>query len=174
VVVRKRFNLSGRAFVFVTTTVTDWLPVFADDVIAWAVLDQLRDAVDYYNVSLVGWVLMPSHLHALLGFREVEQLSRFMQSFKILSSKKIKELDLGLLRNQLWHNGNFRLWKPRFDDIVISSEEQFKIKLDYIHNNPVKAGLVSDACLWQYSSASDWLRDDASILKVDKGFSWIK
>ena len=173
-VIRKRLNLSGRALVFVTTTVTDRLPVFGDDALARAVLDQLREAVDHYNVSLVGYVLMPSHLHTLLGFRHVEQLSRFMQSFKILSAKRIKRLDLGPFRNQLWHNANFRLWKPRFDDLAITSEEQFKIKLDYIHNNPVRAGLVSDACRWRYSSASNWLRDRAGMLKVDKEFLWTK
>ncbi len=58
--------------------------------------------------------------------------------------------------------------------MAITSEEQFKIKLDYIHNNPVRAGLVSDAYRWRYSSASNWLRDRAGMLKVDKGFSWTK
>jgi len=58
--------------------------------------------------------------------------------------------------------------------LVVTSQEQFRIKLDYIHNNPVKAGLVSDACRWPYSSVSDWLSDRAGLLRVDKEFSWTK
>jgi len=117
---------------------------------------------------------MPSHLHALMGFRHVEQLSKFMQSFKILSSKRIKELDLGTFHDQLWHNGNFRLWKPRFNDLVITSEKQFRIKLDYIHNNPIKAGLATRAGDWRYSSASEWSHDRPGMIKVDREFSWME
>jgi putative transposase len=171
--VRKRLKLTGRALIFVTTTVVDWLPVFDTEALAHTVLDQLRETSNHYQVSLVGYVLMPSHFHALMGFRHVEQLSKFMQSFKILSSKRIKELDLGTFHDQLWHNGNFRLWKPRFDDLVITSEKQFKIKLDYIHNNPIKAGLATRACDWRYSSASEWLCDRPCMIKVDKEFSWM-
>jgi putative transposase len=173
-VVRKKLKLTGRALIFVTTTVADWRPVFYTETLAHAVLDQLHETLNYYHVSLVGYVLMPSHLHALMGFRHVEQLSKFMQSFKILSSKRIKGLDLGTFQNQLWHNGNFRLWKPRFDNLVITSEKQFRIKLDYIHNNPVKAELVAHAGDWKYSSASEWLYDRAGMIKVDKGFSWME
>jgi hypothetical protein len=55
------------------------------------------------------------------------------------------------------HNGRFVFWKQRFDDLVIWLEKQFRIKVDYIHNNPVKAGLVERAVDYPYSSARDWL-----------------
>jgi len=173
-VVRKRLKLTGHALVFVTTTVNDWLPVFKDERIAVAVLHQLRDTLNHYDVSLVGYVLMLSHLHAFLGFRHIEQLSKFMQGFKILSAKRIKIFDLGEFHDLLWKGGRFRLWKPRFDDLIITSEKQFRIKLDYIHNNPVKAGLASHACDWRYSSASDWLTDRPGLLAINKTFSWVK
>jgi putative transposase len=172
-VVRKRLKITGRALVFVTTAVTDWLPIFSNEVLAHTVLAQLRETSNHFGVSLVGYVLMPSHLHALLGFPHVELLSKFMQSVKILSAKRIKELDLGIYRDRLRVNGEFRLWRPRFDDLLISSEKQLKIKLDYIHNNPVKAGLVTHAGDWKYSSASDWLDNCPGIIKVDKEFSWM-
>ena len=130
---------------------------------------------------------MPSHLHALLGFRQIELLSKFMQSFKILSAKRIKELLLDdggadvdspwanrpQFLDQLFTDGKFRLWQPRFDDVVITSQEQFKVKLDYIHHNPVKAGLIDRAEDWEYSSAGDWLSDRAGVIAIDKKFEWI-
>jgi hypothetical protein len=58
------------------------------------------------------------------------------------------------------------LWKDRFDDLVIESEETLRVKIEYIHNNPVRAALVSDPEDWRYSSARNYLRDDHSILPV--------
>ena len=50
------------------------------------------------------------------------------------------------------------IWMPRFDDLAIYTEKQFRTKLNYIHNNPVKAGLVSKVTEYEFSSAVDWLQ----------------
>ena len=42
-----------------------------------------------------------------------------------------------------------------------------KIKVNYIHNNPVKAGLVDEDIKWKYSSARNYLKDDHSVLAID-------
>jgi putative transposase len=168
--VRKRPEIEGRALVSVTTSVTNWLPVFKNKTAAHAALEQLGETARYFNVSTVGYVLMPSHLHTLLGFSEIERLSRFMQSFKSLSSRRIEKLDLGSIFENLRVRDRFRLWRPRFDDLVIHSDEQFRVKLDYIHNNPVKAGLVRKAIDWPFSSARDWLGNGGSLLEIDKEF----
>jgi len=172
-VVRKRLNIKGQALVFVTITVQGWKPVFSNDIIAETILNQFDESLEYYNVSLIGYVLMPSHLHALLGFKKVEYLSKFVQSFKILSTKRVKSIKELIPFNITVVNGRISLWKPRFDDTIIISEKQFKIKLDYIHNNPVKAGLVRSPEDWLYSSASEWLLDKPSRLRIDKEFNWL-
>ena len=56
---------------------------------------------------------------------------------------------------------------PRFDDVLIHSKEQYEIKLNYIHNNPVKRGLVQRPEDWLYSSARNYLLGDHSIIRVD-------
>jgi len=66
-----------------------------------------------------------------------------------------------------------RLWKPRFDDLIVTSERQLKIKMEYIHNNPVKAGLVEQAEDWTYSSAVDWLTDRSGLITIDKEYNWL-
>jgi hypothetical protein len=58
------------------------------------------------------------------------------------------------------------LWKDRFDDLVIDSEQTLRVKIEYIHNNPVRAGLASNPEDWKYSSARNYLSDDHSILPV--------
>jgi len=173
-VVRKRLKITGPALAFVTMTVTDWRPIFKDEAAAKAVLEQLQETAQHCKVSIVGYVLMPSHFHRLLGFPEIEHLSQIMQTFKSLSSRRLKTLDLDPAGKQLYVDGKFRLWKQRFDDLIIVSEGQFRVKLAYIHNNPVKAGLVNDAKDWPYSSAGDWSDSGGGILKIDKTFGWVK
>jgi len=172
-VVRKRLKIQGSALVFVTTTVKDWLPVFTMESAADSTITQFSETIQIFKVSLMGYVLMPSHLHALIGFSEVEKLSEFIQTFKSLSSRRIKQLKLAKYNNKLYANGMLSLWKPRFDDIIITSEKQFKIKLEYIHNNPVKAGLVAKASDWKYSSAADWYDNRQGLIKIEKNFNWL-
>ncbi|MCH9032638.1 MAG: transposase [candidate division Zixibacteria bacterium] len=179
-VVRKRLDIKGRALSFVTMTVSNWLPVFSQKQIAILATDQLRESLRHFNISLVGYALMPSHLHLLLGFQEISGLSRFVQSFKILTSKRARKLlqtsDDLKLREALaptTEGNRYQFWKPRFDDLIIYSEELFRAKLNYIYNNPVKAGFVEKPEDWHYSSASDWLMDIPGPLPVDKEFQWL-
>jgi len=45
--------------------------------------------------------------------------------------------------------------------------------MDYIHNNPVKAGFVQQAENRYYSSAVDWLTDRKGLIKIDREFEWL-
>ena len=114
---------------------------------------------------------MPSHVHALMGLPEVGQLAKVMQAYKSLASRQIKTFDLGKYQNMLFEKGRFQLWKRHFDDLVVTTERQLRIKLEYIHANPVRAGLVSDPCNYMYSSASDWLENRPGIIPIDKDFA---
>ena len=88
---------------------------------------------------------MPDHIHLLVALSGGGiMLSRFMKDIKSLSSRLI-------------FPGRGSLWMPRFDDVAVYTEEQFRRKLAYIHNNPVRAGLVRRAEDYEYSSSRDWL-----------------
>jgi putative transposase len=78
------------------------------------------------------------------------------------------------LYSTLIHENRYNLWKPRFDDLVVWSGKQFKIKTEYIHNNPVKAGLVRDATEYEYSSARYWLLGEPGPIPIDKEWKWTK
>jgi len=60
-----------------------------------------------------------------------------------------------------------KLWMKRFDDEVIRDQKMFWTKLNYIHKNPVKAGLVLKAVDYKYSSARNYAFNDHSILEVN-------
>ena len=160
--------------VFVTTTVVDWLPLFSDEKIAEMTTKQLQETGYKFHISIAAYVLMPSHLHLLVGLLQLSQLSQFMQAFKGLSSRLIFNSLSSLEHRDIGYNPGKRIWKPRFDDLIIWSEKQFKIKTEYIHNNPVKAGLVANSCDYRFSSAGDWLRDTPGLIRIDKNWSWIE
>jgi len=169
-VIRKRLPLVGKALTFVTTSIDNHRPILSNNEVAEACLQQLSETIKSYQVSLVGYVLMPTHIHLLLGFPRIEHLSEFMQRFKGLSSLRIKEILTRVKGTK--RQKYFKLWESRFDDVIIISEEQFRIKLAYIHKNPVKARLATSEVEWKYSSAGDWLSNRAGILPVDKKFQW--
>lgn len=173
-VVRKRLDFEGSGLFFVTTTVVDWQPVFRQSELAILVLDRLSESSRIFEAAVVAYVLMPSHLHALVGLKEIRALSQFMRSFKSLSSKDVNAQLTSETVGKLSKNGNFVLWQPRFDDLLIYSEEQFKTKIEYIHTNPVRAGLVAESIDFPYSSARNWLLGEEGQVQIEKSFSWVR
>jgi len=167
-------DICGPGLVFVTTTVIEWLPVFKPPRIAREITRQLAETALINDVSVVGYVVMPSHVHMSIGLSEVASLSSFIQSFKSLSSRRVRGIVGKPYPVRLNDSGRFQLWRRRFDDLIVVSEEQFRIKLQYIHDNPVKAGLVDSAIDWEFSSARAWLLDEPGEIEIVKDYRWIR
>ena len=64
--------------------------------------------------------------------------------------------------------GKYKLWKDRFDDLIVTSPKVLETKINYIHLNPVRAGLVKEMIDWKYSSARNYYLDDDSLICIDK------
>lgn len=167
-VVRKRLDISGPAIVFLTTTVFKWKPILTYEKVADILIKEFQNTKSLFDMSFIAYVIMPSHIHLLLGFHDISNLSKFVQTFKSITSMQIRRLSLKELKEN-----DYKLWKPRFDDLIVGSEKQLKIKMEYIHNNPVNAGLVEQAEDWTYSSAVDWLTDGRGLLRIDKEYRWL-
>ena len=153
---RKRTHIEGANLFFVTTTLQDHQSLITTPKSRNDFQNLLFEFFPGYADVLMGYVIMPSHIHLLVGcFNGGQQLSRFMQSFKSLSSRKLFP-EVG------------SVWQHRFDDLVITSEKQFQIKRNYIHENPVRKGFVSAPADWEWSSARYWiLGEDHPVLTRD-------
>jgi putative transposase len=66
------------------------------------------------------------------------------------------------------HHAHFRVWQRRFYDMNIWGPKKREEKLNYMHDNPVKRGLVKQPGDWPWSSWRFYFRNDASILAMDK------
>jgi putative transposase len=98
---------------------------------------------------------MPNHFHLLVSIPEENSISDFMRDLKKRSAFEFRGKELGTYG---------KLWQDRFDDLALRSMKTYLTKLNYIHNNPVKAGLACEVAEWQYSSAGYYLEGRKTII----------
>ena len=136
------------AIVFVTQVVAWRTPVFRDERSAALLFATLHRVQEKHPFAMLGYVLLPDHLHLLLRPHAPETHSTVMQSLKrnfALDYKKAAGVD-----------GALRFWQPRYYDHVVRDEADFENHLHYIHYNPVKHGCVTRPEGWAHSSFLHW------------------
>ena len=151
---RLRIESSIHTF-FVTCVVKKRVRLFRDNRIATITLRSL----DYYQTQrkcdIHAWVLMPDHLHLLFTMANGQAPGRLIGPFKSWVTHCAKELSCPgghTLVSRLQDGERLRLWESRFDEVAIRSPIQARRYIEYIHNNPVRRGLVSEAGEYVLSS----------------------
>lgn len=172
---RSAFDYNGNTY-FITTTVIKHIKIFSfGDRYYDILINSLKFLIHKNKAQLICFVLMPNHIHLILFLPEGKGVSDFMRDFKHYTSGKIKhllesEMKINLLKKlkELSGTGKYKLWMDRFDDLIITSDKTLETKMNYIHFNPVKAGLVAEMTEWKYSSARNYYLDDNSVIEVSK------
>lgn len=106
----------------------------------------VQDALLFHDgkrYKLLNWCIMPNHVHVLIEKFEGVTLSGILHSWRSFTSHKANEI--------LGRTGDF--WMKDYFDRFIRDESHLNATINYIENNPVKAGLVSEAKEWRWSSA---------------------
>ncbi len=120
-----------------------------------------------------GYAVMPDHVHLIVWFGESGQLSRFMKSWKQTSSLKLKAMLRGSapqFADKIPARDPF--WQPGYYPFNLYSQKKAEEKLDYMHKNPVTAGLVKSAVDWKWSSAQHYLLGGPSVVPLEWTF-WL-
>ncbi len=141
---RKHPPLNGHT-VFVTTNTSGRRPLFADPRLAEIVRAVLFATARELDIAIHAWAIMPDHVHLLLNLGARDDLPFVMQLFKGRSAQAVNDA--------LGRRGH--VWQRRFDDRIVVHDREFWAKVDYIHANPVRAGLVDEVCAYPFSSARD-------------------
>jgi putative DNA methylase len=102
---------------------------------------------DGKRYRLIVWVVMPNHVHVMIEIFEGWPLDKILHSWKSYTANEANKF--------LQRKGKF--WFREYFDRYIRDERHFANAVNYIHENPVKAGLVEKAEDWPYSSARFWL-----------------
>ena len=102
---------------------------------------------------MLAWVVMPNHVHALFQTINGWSMPKVVASWKSWTGKWICE------QNKKCHHGGWRaqettrIWHREYWDRYIRDENHYQKTIDYIHKNPVKAGLAPNPTSWPWSSA---------------------
>lgn len=136
--------------------------------IVMGVLNHLLESLD---ARCVGFVIMPDHVHALLWLLNPRDLTRMLHGWKRMSSFRIRRWYAEHAPHYFTGFGpGDRFWQPKSYTFHIYSSAKLHEKLNYIHLNPVRAGLVTRAEDWAWSSARWYL----SRRSVGVPISWVE
>jgi putative transposase len=178
---RKRKYYQGNAY-YITTSVNKFVKIFKEKRYIDIILKNIKFYKRKYNFKLLAYVIMPDHLHLLIFPKQdsVEEVSNLMGDFKRFTSRSLRKqmeedekttwLKLFKLDVPKKKNWEYQIWQERFDDLAIYTPTIAKVKINYIHNNPVRKGLVERPEDYLYSSARNYVLDDHSIIEVDTDF----
>ena len=133
----------------------------------------LADVRERYPFLLVGYVVMPEHVHLLVSEPTTGTPSKIMQILKLRVSRAMRRRRRRSSKNQLKlsfpeeGNGLRRFWQRRFYDFNVWSRGKLKEKLNYMHANPVVRGLVKHPKNWPWSSWSFYEKGEAGLIPID-------
>jgi REP element-mobilizing transposase RayT len=143
---------------FVTWTLVDWLHLFDKEAYRLIVLDALNYLRTQKKTQLNAFVIMSSHIHAILWPDMDVNLSDVIRDFKRFTSRKIsKEAEIQSAaeilevfkrarnQNRMQETSQYQVWQEGSHPEAIFTEKFAHQKMDYIHMNPVRAGLVETA-----------------------------
>jgi putative transposase len=175
---RGRNNLVDESFFFITTTVVKFIPIFKDLIFCDILISNIKHYKLKYGFDVLGYVIMPTHFHWIIEVnRKLGSVSDIMRDIKKFTAWQIfdelEKRNEGTLLESFKDAANGikdqekKVWMKRFDDEVIRDQKMFWTKLNYIHKNPVKAGIVLKAEDYKYSSARNYAFNDHSVLEVN-------
>ena len=116
-------------------------------------LDTLYELRTELRFALLAFVIMPDHMHLLVVPSESADISRVMQAIKGRFARH-------------WNAPNgtsSTVWQGRYFESVARTQEQLAKWIEYIHYNPVEAGLARTPTEYLYSSAAANMQTDLEV-----------
>ena len=149
---------------FITATVVQWADVFTRSGYSDILLDSIRFCQEKKGLCVYGWVIMSNHMHMICSCKEGFDLSDTLRDLKKFTATAIvtaiennkTESRKSWLLWLLKQNGSIQFWQEGNHPEEIRSAKFFRQKLNYIHQNPVRAGIVNKEEEYRYSSACDF------------------
>lgn len=167
---------------FLTLTVVEWVDIFTRQCYRDILLDGLRHCQQYKGLRLHAWCIMSNHIHFVAAAKN-KDLSNVLRDFKTFTSnqlvKAVKNNRLESRREWMLRvfseqgransrNQQYQFWRQdNHPEELYSGPFTFQ-KIDYIHNNPVEAGIVLNPWEYLYSSARDYYEGrKCGLIEVD-------
>jgi len=133
------------------------------------ILDEVRAR---HGFRLIGYVVMPEHVHLLLTEPPKGNPSKVLQVLKQKVSAALRKRRKKALPGQLalrfpeTRTDENHFWQRRFYDFNVWSEKKLWEKLNYMHRNPVERKLVRHPKDWPWSSFSFYAKGEAGLIRI--------
>ena len=141
--VYRRFDTEGYPSL-VTTNAANRRPVFHSDAAAALLIEIIYEVRRETAFPLLAFVVMPDHIHLVLSPSSVDSLAKIMQLVKGRFAR----------RNHSESGDRGSLWQSRYHEQALRAERELFDAIEYVHRNPVSAGLASAPQDYPWSSAS--------------------
>lgn len=157
---------------FLTFTIVDWIDLFTRPVYAEILLDSMKFCQAKKGLAVYAYVIMPSHLHLIFQSQGEPGLSKIIQNLRSYTARQIVDYAKNWAqpesrREWLLHkfafnarknrtNSEHQVWKKGSYPVHLYSPWMIRQKLNYIHQNPVKARIVNQPEHYVFSSASNY------------------
>jgi putative transposase len=166
---------------FVTFSVVGWIDVFSREQYKELFIESLKYCQENKGMVLHAWVIMTNHVHLIISSNS-NKIEYIVRDLKKYTSKQIikaiqennresrKDWMLNIFSYAGKNNNNnkeFQFWKQDYHPIELNSAEKIKQRLDYLHENPVRSGLVWEPWHYKYGSAIDYYTNEHGLLKVE-------
>ena len=171
----------GTGAYYLTFQIVGWVDLFTRQVYKDIVIESLKYCQQNKGLELFAYVIMSNHIH-LLARSQSGDLSGTIRDFKNYTSRKFIEiLESNIESRSEWmkmvfeYHGKFKnkqtnqIWTHENHAEHIYSQKFIEQKITYIHNNPVRAGIVTKPYDYLYSSAKNYadLENVIDVIKVD-------
>jgi len=130
--------------------------IFLDEVAARFLLITIAYHKYILDFKLFAYVIMPEHFHIIIQPSDEYPLSKIMNFIKGNFSRKY---------NQIYNRTN-PVWQRRYYETVLRSEKGMINKIDYIHKNPVRKGLVTDLSYYEFSSYNQYFGETREKIQI--------
>lgn len=156
---------------YVTFTVVQWVDLFTRNEYRKIIIESLKYCQQEKGLVIYAYCIMTNHIHMIISSEWGVKLENIIRDFRGFTSKKLKKeliinpsesrkkWILAIFENEgkkRKSSRGFQLWKRNYHPIEISSKKFFDEKLEYIHQNPVKAGFVFEPHEYIFSSAVNY------------------
>ncbi len=173
----ERYRFSSEAAVyFVTYSIVDWLPVFVSEASCRIITDSLNFCHQRKGLCVNAYTIMPTHMHAIVFDRDFDasNLEKALTDFRKFTGTSLCDhcethmprCFAETFRAASTEDRERRFWQPSRHPEAIETEHFWRQKLDYLHENPCRKGLVLRAADWRFSSAAYYVSDGAAKCEI--------
>ena len=166
---------------FITSTVLNWMDALSRPIYKDIIINSLNYCIQEKGLQLHAWVIMNNHFHLIASAKEGGAIAAIIRDLKKFTSRQImdaiaqnpqesrKEWLMNAFSYAVRHNNNnehFQFWQQDFHPIALTNEDIYRQKMEYLHNNPVKEGIVWQPQDYKYSSAIDYYENKTGLLPL--------